>query len=232
MSERRIMKCKDRIVFEDLVPSIYFPTGLPEDGGTCAYSTDFCRQNCTNGGIKKDGESNLVISEPEKHTLEIFKREDPKYLAARITKEILETNVHNIPVLQWFVWGDCLPELTFKIAEIISILNAAGFYQYGFTKNLNLWNLVPFKKKLRLAASVESVEEAKRLSKGDFACCSDVTTGYGRFYIDGALRCRCSGWWCEWIERKEIDNSNCYKCIHENQGCFWQSEKQKGGGDG
>lgn len=207
------MRVDNRIVFMDgMFPAIFFPVGKPEDGGSCAYLTDHCLQYCPAQETNRH----------EVRALEFFKENDVSTIVEKILEDM---NLYGIMHLYWWPWGDCLPELTEKISDIMLELSEIGLLQNGYTKNQNLWrliNLVAGKKdNLKIGFHVDTTEEAKELSsKMHVICCPDITVGKAELYYRGDKIARCCGIWCDWLERDETRVADCQECYLYKQGCF------------
>lgn len=197
-------------------PSIYMPVGHPKDGGTCAFATDRCMQYCPSG---------LVINNIERAVLKFFQDNDAKTITKQLHSEFceLQKNTRVEHLLQWWTWGDCLPELTEKVAQIIVDLNSMGIPQYGFTRNRQLWKTVPNYNSLHLGLTVDGLHEAFQLSleSGKMTACPDFESGYAQMIFSGKVRARCSGWWCI-TEQGETRNSDCTQCLAAGEGCYFR----------
>lgn len=203
------MKANNKIVFMDgMFPAIFFPIGLPENGGSCAYMTENCYQYCPCHEINKH----------EKRALLFFQNNSMEVIANRILGEISELSIMH---LYWFPWGDCLPTLTNKISNIMLYLSDMGILQNGFTRNRMLWNLIPNNiDNLKIGYHAETKNEAKELSKTKVVCCPDVLKGKGVLYYKEQTVARCCGIWCEWVKMQEIRIADCQECYLYKQGCF------------
>jgi hypothetical protein len=193
------------------IPSIYLPVGRPEHGGTCAFATINCLDYCPSGQI---------VNVHEKNALRLLKLKSPIELIASILLDYeMLTKQGSANMIQWFTWGDCLPDLTEKVANVIINLNESGVVQYGSTRNKKLWELLPTK--CHFAFTMDNVDKAKELSKlsGKRTCSPDTNTGYAQFIFAGRIIAKCSGWWH--ITPKETRNSDCTKCLLQNDGCFY-----------
>ncbi len=200
------------LYFDSDIPSIYFPVGLPETGGTCAFATKKCLEYCPSGNSR---------NKSEVYALTFFKENDVGTIIAKIVKDYktLIKRPYHAEMIQWYVWGDCLPELTEKTHQIIMSLNELGIPQYGFTRNKRLWELVPPKRNLNIGYSLDSLKKAKELSYGKMTACPDYEQGYARMIFNGRIRSSCNGWWCI-TENGEERNSDCRICLKEGEGCY------------
>lgn len=202
-----------RLVFMDSdIPSIYFPVGKPKDGGSCAFATKKCLEYCPSGQIVNDHEKAALLYFMEKPAEEVVFKIILDY--SRCLDKKIST-----PILQWFVWGDCLPELTRKISLIISLIYKAGIVQYGSTRNKKLWESLP--RECNIAFTMDDIDKAKELSviSGRRTCSPDINTGYAQFIYGGVITAKCSGWWCHLIGG-EVRESDCSVCSENKEGCF------------
>ncbi len=197
-------------------PSIYMPIGKPVDGGTCAFATDKCMQYCPSG---------MVINDIERNVLKYFKEKPAKTITEKLHKEFCDllVNPRAERMLQWWTWGDCLPELTKKVAKIIIALYDKGIPQYGFTRNRKLWELIPNQTSLHIGLTIDNMDEALKLSveSGKMTACPDFEAGYAQMIFSGKIRSRCSGWWCI-TESGETRNSDCTQCLAAGEGCYYR----------
>jgi len=198
-------------------PSIYFPIGKPSDGGTCAFATKKCMEYCPSG---------MVTNDIERHALRFFFDNTDSEIISRLHREFREVlkNPRAERMLQWWTWGDCLPELTDKISAVIIGLHSRGVPQYGFTRNRDLWESVPDYDSLHIGLTIDDMDEAKNLSvtSGKMTACPDFSAGYAQMIFDGKIRARCSGWWCI-TERGETRNSDCTQCLAAGEGCYYRT---------
>ena len=200
------------LYFDSDIPSIYFPVGLPETGGTCAFATRKCLEYCPSGNSRNGSEA---------YALKYFLQNDAEIIAAKIVADykILIKRAYHAKMIQWWVWGDCLPELTEKVYQIIMSINELGIPQYGFTRNRKLWELIPAKRDLNIGYSLDSLKKAKELSYGKMTACPDYYRGYARMIFNGHIRSKCNGWWCITEEGTER-NSDCRICLKKGEGCY------------
>ena len=210
-----------RIIMMDCdCPSIYMPIGKPAEGGTCAFATEKCMQYCPSG---------MVANDIERHTLQFFKNNISDTIVKRLHKEFCDVlkNPRVERMLQWWTWGDCLPELTEKVASVITRLSILGIPQYGFTRNKKLWEILPSQDMLHIGLTVDDMDEALSLSieSKKMVACPDFDSGYAQMIFDGKIRARCSGWWCI-TERKETRNSDCTQCLAAGEGCYYRRKQE------
>lgn len=215
------MKVDDRIVFLDgMFPAIFFPVGLPENGGTCAYLSKHCLQYCPT----------QETNEHEVRALKFFMENNEGVIIEKILEDMC---FYNLMHLYWWPWGDCLPEMTDKITNIMLKLSEAGILQNGYTRNKSLWKNINFIQRpdnLRIGFHVDTVKEAKSISQGKVICCPDITVNKAELYFNGEKIARCCGIWCDWIfpkrlfgnEKIDIRIADCQECFLFKQGCFIQ----------
>jgi len=195
------------------IPSVYFPIGKPADGGTCFAATEQCMEYCPSG---------MEINEHERFALQFFKKNNSDTIAARMIRDFgyLANRPYNAKMIQWFVWGDCLPELTEKVAMVILYLRDEGIPQYGFTRNKELWTAVPKEDRLSIGLTIENLVKAKAYSAKTQKMIAhpDFKTGYAEMLFDGKVKTRCNGWWCK--TETETRNSDCTRCLIHSEGCY------------
>lgn len=209
------MRVDDKIIFMDgMFPSVMFPVGPPEEGGTCAFMTEHCQQYCP---MK-------TTNIHEKRALKFFFENTANVITDKILDELTKESIMH---LYWWSWGDCLPEITWKIIDVMYLLHAAGILQNGYTRNFELFhklNLGNNRHRLVIGYHAETHKEAVKLSKEYFpkvVCFPEVEIGKGVVYYNGAKVAKCCGIWCEWIEKSEIRIADCQECFLYQQGCFY-----------
>ena len=204
------MKANNKIVFMDgMFPAIFFPVGKPEDGGSCKYLSEHCLLYCP----AKE------TNEHEMRALEYFKKGRVDVIVNKIIDDMCS---YNIMHLYWWPWGDCLPELTDKITDIMLKLSKIGILQNGYTRNRLLWQNMNFPQEdnLRIGLHVDIIEEAKELSENKVICCPDVVVGKAELYFNQEKIARCCGIWCDWLTTNETRIADCQECYLYKQGCF------------
>ena len=212
-----------RIVFLDgRIPSIYFPTGRAEDGGSCDFATAECLENCP---------SCQVTNPHEQRAFQAFQTLSADALVKWIREDLEALEEYSLDILQWFAWGDCPMTMTRLVAQVMKHLSGGGrdLVQYGFTRNIELWRAALHLPRVRLGMSVDSSQLAWQLSKqGGLVCHPDFERSMARLYWDGHRVAECSGWWCSWIDptgRKEHRESICEDCIAAKRGCFYEEDR-------
>ena len=217
------MNVANRIVFLDgQFPSIIFPVGPPEKGGTCAYLTEHCLLYCPARETNKH----------EKRALRFFKDNPISIIVEKILDDL---SIYSLMHLYWWSWGDCLPELTDKITDIMFKLSDIGILQNGYTRNPSLWrnmNFPQYNENLRIGGHVDSTSELQinGAHKDKIICCPDVNVQKAEMYYNGTKIARCCGIWCDWItpstlfknETTETRSADCQECYFYKQGCFYQ----------
>jgi len=195
------------------IPSVYFPIGKPSEGGTCFAATEKCMEYCPSG---------MEINEHEKFALQFFLNNNSEIIAEKILEDFgyLANRSYNAKMIQWFVWGDCLPILTEKVASVILDLRDNSIPQYGFTRNKKLWELIPKEDRLNIGLTIESIKEALKLSieSGKMVAHPDFDSGYAEMIFDGKIKSRCNGWWCK--TELETRSSDCTRCLIHGEGCY------------
>jgi hypothetical protein len=212
------MNVNNILLFPDgIYPAIYFPVGLPEKGGSCAFLTEHCLEYCPS----------VETNKYEIQALEFFKKNNETIIINKILQEIKSFNVRHI---YWFPWGDCLPELTEKIINIIIGLKQANIIQNGFTRNEKFFNNVPFNKNIRIGFHLDSTKELKKYETiNKIFCIPDVDVGKAELYYKNKKIARCCGVWCEWLNKNQLMSADCQKCYIKNQGCFYKNKQKIGG---
>lgn len=221
------------------VPSIFFPAGLPKDGGTCKWATPVCLERCW---------SNCNPNELEKWILNEFQSTTADVLANRLHMELLDRGKL---FLQWFAWGDCLPRMVEKISWIIHELDKRGVTQIGFTRNKKLWKKA--RGVMRMAFTVEDKDEVMKYCRSPYVdhygskgyehhiiAWPDYKVGETHLYWGtkevkvGKKKVRklvgggsCGGGWYKNVTKgvtkaqpEQIFVADCLLCAKEQRGCF------------
>ena len=197
------------------IPSVYFPIGKPNIGGTCEFATRKCMEYCPSG---------QQINEHERYALNYFKQHDQNNIYKKLLKDFSELSLvpYNAKMIQWFAWGDCPSDLTGKIAAVMLLLRDQKIPQYGFTRNKMLWEMIPASDILNIGLSIDDLKKAKQISidSGKMTAHPDFNSGYAEMIFGGKIVTRCNGWWCIVQETKETRNSDCAQCLKEGTGCY------------
>jgi len=149
---------------------LYFPPGLPERGGSCAFASMRCLVNCL---------SYLSHNTITDYTEDVFKTKTPKEIAAIIKKELGRGKP---PLIEWFCWGDCMPNMTDKVLAVMKALSAMGFVQCGFTRNKLLWTECSGLTNIRMGYTTEDFDEIDGLAKSGLVAYPNYDTGETRLY--------------------------------------------------
>ena len=206
------MDMENKLVFLDgQFPAILFPVGSLESGGTCAWMTNHCQLYCPTR------ETNYH----EKRALDFFRDNDSEI----ITKKILEDlSDYSLMHLYWWSWGDCPPDLTDKVFDIMVHLSEIGVLQNGYTRNEILWRNINFPQRNNLKIGAH-VDDKPGLLVPDYrdkiVCCPDVLVNKAELYYNGVKIARCCGIWCDWVTVKETRAADCQECYLYKQGCFF-----------
>lgn len=203
-----------KIVFRDgRIPSIFFPAGKLNKGGTCQYATKKCLERCP---------SDCQPNELEKAIYKKFCGMPADKLAKQIHMELLDMNKL---FLQWFAWGDCTSKLTEKIAWIIMYLQEHGVVQCGFTRNVKLWQKI--KQVTSIGYTVEDKKNISKFCKDGLVAWPEYKTGithlYEGFNVKEVLVATCSGTWMHVVGTDEpcvINEAQCDICHEKQIGCF------------
>ena len=225
------------------VAGIFFPIGLPKDGGTCQYSSEKCRKYCY--AKEKDYDETLNIPEGDKQVILGYFVGNPIItVCSEIIKEMEQLQA---TILSWFVSGDCPDEHVERLYKIIMLLQEAGVVQNGFTRNKDLWKKLADSKNLnydilRMVLTVESLNKG-----GTKAYCGHgapntvwATPNYKTGVVDlyhGVLGYEytsygsCSSNSYTHQEKFKGDSieiaSNCLGCFKRKIGCFFTSPEDK-----
>ena len=189
--------------------------GREEEGGSCAFATSQCLSECASG---------IVPNEVERSVLKYFQERGVREIVTEIYTEFLEMqkDTRMEKVIQWFVWGDCLPSLTNKVATVMSRLNELTIPQYGFTRNKSLWQQVPSSLLLRIGLTVEDEQTALGISRltDRMVASPDFENCWVNLIFSGITQAKCSGWQC--ITQRETRRCDCTQCLNAGEGCFWR----------
>lgn len=211
------MKVDDKLVFLDgQFPSILFPVGRLQNGGSCAYLTEHCLLYCPAKETNRH----------EKRALAYFRERPVKTIVEKILEDI---STYGLMHLYWWSWGDCPPDLTDKITHVMIELSETGVLQNGFTRNIVLWKTITDygAPKLRIGTHVDTLEEVNtdEEHRDRIVCRPDVDVGKAELYFNGVKVARCCGLWCDWLDIDEVRAADCQECYLHKQGCFYKSDR-------
>jgi len=199
------------------IPSIYFPIGKIEDGGSCEFATETCILNCPSG---------MISNKHEKYAFSFFKKNDVERIFNKLLMDYnyLANRPYNAKMIQWFCWGDCPSFMTEKVADVIKRIAEYGIPQYGFTRNKKLWEILPSTDRLHIGLTVENYSKALGISKttDKMIAHPDYDTWYAQMIFHGKVRSRCNGWWC--VNEIEERNSDCTRCLSHGEGCYYRGD--------
>lgn len=201
------------------VPSVFFPVGRLEDGGTCEFASQKCLAECA---VYKHLFCNHIIHFQIKEAIfERFTTQDPLSLVSEVLSEMREANSN---VLCWFASGDCPTKHTERICQIARLLQMKGINQSIITRSHALYNLVRQKRlesyaRIGIALTTESIKEIKGV--GLFVV-PDYKKGLIQFFTrtakDGLVFS--SSFSAYDSQHKKTPPTNCKNCLAKRVGCF------------
>lgn len=206
--------------------AVFFPVGLPKDGGTCEFATKQCLKECA--AFKNATKTNKIPYDRKEQIYEDITRFPIFDVCRQISLQLSVTK----KILYWFASGDCRKQHTKRIARIIRYMSDDVHIQIGFTRNIELWKKV---KDLPYVTFVLTVKSKKDITKGGLFAIPNFDTGqvtiirnewvvkkpkweYSCPSIYGsASRNRNTTYW-----HKEtiLQEANCQMCFDEKKGCF------------
>lgn len=191
--------------------AIYFPPGLPERKGSCAFASMRCLVNCL---------TYLTHNSVTDYTFKKFQESSVQKIVSTIIKEL---EYKDPKLLEWFCWGDCPPDMTEKILVIMGMLSKEGVIQCGFTRNKKLWDVALNIKNVRFAYTTEDVEEIDDLAKDGLVAYPHYDTGETLlFYKTTKERhhVSCGGSFVVEQATKISYEAECSECYKKKRGCF------------
>lgn len=198
--------------------ALYFPAGLPERGGSCAFASMRCLVNCL---------SYLMQNNITKNTNDIFDTHKEQEIAEIICNQLSRRKPR---LLEWFCWGDCIPERTEQVLGVMRLLSKKGIIQCGFTRNKKLWKASHKIKNMRLGFTTEDIDELDYLSKKGLVAYPNYDTGetqifYGteRKHSGGS----CGGAFYYDRATKISYDAECVECYKNRRGCFTKFKRTK-----
>jgi hypothetical protein len=197
---------KNRILFKHgSVLAVYFPSGLPKDGGSCHFATSRCIKNCLNS----------LANRKEKEILNFFTTASLNDVFAKVYAEV---NLDGSNMLYWFAAGDCPPKFTARILEVMRQFSNAGIIQQGFTRNKQLWEGTLEMENNYLVLTIEHLAEAKKLSEKGVVGVPNYDDGIVHLYRNKEHSGGCGA---DWFSFDEIFCENdCQGCYERGSGCF------------
>ncbi len=193
------------------INAIYFPPGLPERGGSCAFASMRCLVNCV---------SYLTHNSVTEETFNAFNKFNSKKLINLLWAQI---ESQPVKIMEWFCWGDCPPELTDKVINVIKGLSSKGVVQCGFTRNKKLWKSVLEVKNTRIGITTEDIEDLAKFAEKGLVAYPIYDTGETKlFYKTEKMS---SGGSCGtnfyYDAAKQISyEADCMTCYKNKIGCF------------
>lgn len=197
--------------------ALYFPAGLPERGGSCSFASMKCLTNCL---------SYLVHNSVTKHTVDIFDTRTIEEIVGMMYEQLRQRKPK---LLEWFCWGDCMPEKTEQVLQIMKELSKKGVIQCGFTRNIELWRGSHKIKNVHLGFTTEDESEIVYLAEEGLVAVPDYWTGETKIYL-GAERGLVGGCGGNFYREKatQIDyEPECIECYKKKRGCFTQKSKRR-----
>lgn len=197
---------KERILYKHgSALAVYFPTGLPKNGGSCHFATTKCLKWC-------------LSSTANRREGQIYKFFTTAPLNRVFAKVFSEVQRDGSNMLYWFASGDCPPKSTTRILKLMKQFSDAGIIQLGFTRNQKLWEGSLKLENSHLVLTVEPMKEAKKLSDKGIVGVPNYNDGIVHLYKE---RHHSGGCGADWYEFKEVIRENdCQACREEQNGCF------------
>jgi hypothetical protein len=163
------------------VPSIYFPVGKLEDGGTCEFASEKCLLECA---VYKHLFSDKIIDYRIKEAIYItLTTQNPSLVASKILEEL---KIIKMNILCWFASGDCPTKDTMQIAQIARLLQFKGVNQAIITRSTKLHEILTKERfeldgsaVIGIARTIEDIETLKEDDIGLF-----VRPNYEEGHID------------------------------------------------
>ncbi len=193
------------------VLAVYFPPGLPERGGSCAFASMKCLVNCL---------SYLTTNNITKNTFDAFREYDANLLIDKLWRQIKNQPVK---LMEWFCWGDCPPELTTKIAVVIKGLSKKGCAQCGFTRNRELWKEVLGVANVRLGITIEEIDDIAEYARKGLVAHPAYDSGETELFYkttNTKHHASCGGSFMRETVKEIAYEADCQTCYKKKRGCF------------
>lgn len=198
-----------------MTSALYFPPGLPERKGSCAFASMRCLVNCL---------SYLTHNTVTDNTVQIFKNKPSKTIANIIFEEIKDKN----PLLvEWFCWGDCMPDMTDKVLTVMKLLSNKNVIQYGFTRNRKLWDATLKIQNTRIGFTEEDWNEVGKLAMKGLVAFPRYDIGVTQLYLRGEKPYQagsCGSSFMQYHATKIVYDADCSECYKNKRGCFTRFE--------
>ncbi len=195
--------------------AIYFPPGLPERKGSCAFASMRCLVNCL---------SYLTHNSVTDYTFKQFQESRVQKIVSTIIKEIGNKKPQ---LLEWFCWGDCPPNMTEKVVLIMELLSKKHVIQCGFTRNRKLWEAALKIKNVRLGYTTEEIDDIDDLAKKGLVAYPIYDTGTTQIYYKTRKERHsfgCGGTFVEETATNISYEAECSECYKNKRGCFTKFE--------
>lgn len=191
--------------------AIFFPPGLPERKGSCAFASMRCLVNCL---------TYLTHNSITDYTFKQFKESRVEKIVSTIVQELKGKTPK---LLEWFCWGDCPPDMTEKVVAIMKSLSEKQIIQCGFTRNKKLWDAVLKIKNIRFAYTTEEIDDIDELAKKGLVAYPHYDTGKTLlFYKTNKEKhhTSCGGSFMVEEATKISYEAECSECYKNKRGCF------------
>ena len=199
------------------VLAVYFPPGLPERGGSCAFASMRCLVNCL---------SYLTQNSITKDTFDVFQKQDAKTITEKLWKQIEK---QPIKLMEWFCWGDCPPGMTDKVIDVIKGLSLKGVVQCGFTRNKELWQAVLKVPNVRIGITIEDIDDIKEYAKKGLVAHPQYDSGETELFYkttDSKHYASCGGSFMRVTATEISYEADCLTCYKNKRGCFTKFVKK------
>ena len=198
---------------------VFFPIGLPKDGGTCSFSTKKCREMCcAKWRPKNRADYEYKINKRTVNAqYRYFIEQNPLTVAGKIIKEMGELD---FKILHWFASGDCLSKDLKQITTIMKIISSQDIVQCGFTRNKKLWEATWHIMRVTIALTVEDLYNRPDSGRcrNQLIAVPDYETGTVHLYKSKEYYGGCGGKYFQFKDIKEP--VNCEECFKHKRGCF------------
>ena len=212
---------------------IFFPIGLPPEG-TCNFATSTCLSNCIALKDTDKGNKLRVSQRVKKNIHNFFITKSTIEVCFEIIKEMGQMEVN---ILHWFMSGDCLPEDKKKLTDIIEmLLKYTGIVQNGFTRNIDFWHNIKFRRNIIFTCDYKPINItgllfSKEDNYGKIFGIPDYENNVVELYIvnrsKGVTKTGACG--TSFVEHEyygaELNNkqpTNCMQCLKSKNGCFYK----------
>lgn len=195
--------------------AIYFPPGLPERKGSCAFASMRCLVNCL---------TYLTHNSVTDYTFKQFQESSVEKIVSTIVEELKDKRPK---LLEWFCWGDCLPDMTKKVILIMKLLSEKRIIQCGFTRNKKLWEASLKIKNVRFAYTTEDLDDIDDLAKKGLVAYPHYDTGETLLFYKTTKERHQFSCGVSFMEEQATNISyeaECSECYKNRRGCFTKFE--------